>query len=75
MIIPASLGSAVRDDLIAKNLPFTRYNVRRSFAYLRAGEIPPNVYSQDELNQFEADRREELMSAEEYKKFNYRRRA
>lgn len=74
-LIPASLAAAVRDDLLAKNLPFTTYNIRRSFAYLRAGEIPANVYSQDELDQFEKDRQEELMSAEEYKKLNFRRRA
>jgi hypothetical protein len=73
--IPASLANAVRDDLIAKNLPFTRYNIRRSFAYLRSNEIPANVYSQDELNQFGKDRAEELMSAEDYKKLNFRRRA
>jgi hypothetical protein len=73
--IDSSLVKACVADLQTKNLPFTRYNLRRSFAYLRADEVPPGTYTRDELDQFEADRAEQMMSADQYKKLNYRRSA
>ena len=71
MTIPRSLVEAVVMDLKAKGLAPTRYNVRRSFAYLRGSEVPPNVYDQAELDSFKRDEQERLMSADEYKKLNY----
>jgi hypothetical protein len=70
MRVPADAEEWIYNALTKHRLPATRENVRRQFYARWFREVPPGVFSQDEINRWNEERRVDHLSAADYLREN-----
>jgi hypothetical protein len=70
MRVPADAEEWIYNALTKHRLPVNRENVRRQFYARWFREVPPGVFSQDEINRWNEERRVDRLSAADYLREN-----